>query len=99
MIELEDLLQTLELSGYLQIDGLFHLAQLEVAERRLVDPLNLSDGECACSRCHRCQTNPSTVRNRAPAINADVLTRWCDEYEKINRDYIRMTAEENATLN
>ncbi|KAJ2928433.1 hypothetical protein H1R20_g8670, partial [Candolleomyces eurysporus] len=42
-IELEDLLQTLELSGYLQIDGLFHLAQREVVERQLVDPLNFPD--------------------------------------------------------
>ena len=93
-------MQTLELSGYLQIDGLFYLAQLEVVERRLVDPLNFSDGECACSQCHCRQNNPpNTVRNRAIAINADRLTRWCNEYETRNRDYIRITAEANATLN
>ncbi|KAJ2928408.1 hypothetical protein H1R20_g8671, partial [Candolleomyces eurysporus] len=81
-VELEDLLQTLELSGYLQIDGLFHLAQREVVERRLVDPLNFTD-----------------VRTRAAAIDADVLTRWCDDYETRNREYIRITAEGNAMLN
>ncbi|KAJ2918884.1 hypothetical protein MD484_g1554, partial [Candolleomyces efflorescens] len=42
-LQLEDLLQTLELSGRLEIDGLFHQAQREVVERQLVDPLNLSD--------------------------------------------------------
>ncbi|RXW22303.1 hypothetical protein EST38_g3550 [Candolleomyces aberdarensis] len=73
-IELEDLLQTLELSRYLQIDGLFRLAQREVVERELVDPLNLSD-----------------VRNRAAAIDADALTRWCDKYETRNREYISVT--------
>ncbi|KAJ2918885.1 hypothetical protein MD484_g1553, partial [Candolleomyces efflorescens] len=41
-VELEDLLQTLELSGYLHIDALFHLAQREVVERRLVNPVNFS---------------------------------------------------------
>ncbi|KAH6902615.1 hypothetical protein BKA70DRAFT_1434939 [Coprinopsis sp. MPI-PUGE-AT-0042] len=42
-ISLEDLLQSLELSHYLDVQSLFHNIQLEIIKRQLIDPPNLYD--------------------------------------------------------
>lgn len=51
-IPLEDLLQVMELSHYLDIKSLFENVQLQTMARKLIDPLTLNDGGSSLSdRC------------------------------------------------
>ncbi|KAH6903845.1 hypothetical protein BKA70DRAFT_1432817 [Coprinopsis sp. MPI-PUGE-AT-0042] len=49
-ISYEDLLQSLELSHYLDIKSLFHNIQLEIIKRKLIDPLNLDEARARATR-------------------------------------------------
>ncbi|KAJ2928425.1 hypothetical protein H1R20_g8678, partial [Candolleomyces eurysporus] len=64
---LEDLLQTLELASYLDINSLFVIAQSEMIRRRLVNPETLQK-----------------VRRRCQDLDASIVNKWCDDYEKAN---------------
>ncbi|RXW22304.1 hypothetical protein EST38_g3552 [Candolleomyces aberdarensis] len=76
---LEDLLQTLELSHFLDIRGLFDLSQREMVRRRLVNPETLEE-----------------VRERTKDLDAKVIKKWCEDYEKANPELIRVFSQETG---
>ncbi|KAJ2928409.1 hypothetical protein H1R20_g8672, partial [Candolleomyces eurysporus] len=76
---LEDLLQTLELSHFLDIRGLFDLSQREMIRRRLVNPETLEE-----------------VRERVKDLDAKVIKKWCEDYEKANPELIRVFSQETG---
>lgn len=91
---LRDLLQTLKLAHFLDIRGLFDLCQREMIRRRLVNPETVAEGKCFTSILSLLLLTIFVVRESIQDLDANVIKKWCEDYENANPELIRLFSQE-----